>query len=90
MLTTDQLQPDFANQIKDLKTGDISLPERTLVGSSYGFHIIWMRKRTQSHPMNLQDDYARVEQLALYIKRNKLNAEWIEELKKTIYVDNRL
>ena len=90
VLTADQLQPDFANQIKDLKTGDISLPERTLVGSSYGFHIIRMRKRTPSHPMNLQDDYARVEQLALYIKRNKLNAEWIEELKKTIYVDNRL
>jgi peptidyl-prolyl cis-trans isomerase SurA len=89
-LTADQLQPDFASQIKEMKPGEISQPLRTAVGSSYGFHIIWMRKRTPAHAMNLHDDYDRIEQLALYVKRNKLNAQWIEELKKTIYVDIRL
>ncbi len=89
-LTADQLQPDFASQIKNLKPGDISEPLRTTVGSSYGFHIIWMRKRAPAHAMNLRDDYDRIEQLALYLKRNKLNAQWIEELKKTIYVNIRL
>ena len=88
-LTTDQLQPDFAGQIKDMKAGEISEPLRTVVGSSYGFHIIWMRKRTAPHAINLQDDFKRIEQLALYMKRNKQNAEWIDELKKTIYVDLR-
>ena len=89
-LTAEQLQPDFAEQIKDMKGGEISDPQRTVVGTSYGFHIIWMRKRTLPHIMNLQDDFKRIEQIALYMKRNKLNAEWIEELKKTIYVDIRL
>jgi peptidyl-prolyl cis-trans isomerase SurA len=89
-LTTEQLQADFAGQIKDSKTGEISEPQRTAVGTSYGFHIIWMRKRTPAHVINLEDDFKRVEQLALYMKRNKLNAEWIDELKKTIYVDIRL
>ena len=89
-LTADQLQPDFAGQIKDMKAGEFSEPLRTVVGSSYGFHIIWMRKRTQPHAINLRDDFKRVEQLALYMKRNKQNAEWIDELKKTIYVDIRL
>jgi len=89
-LTADQLQPDFSGQIKELKAGDISEPQRTVVGSSYGFHIIWMRKRTPPHAINLNDDFKRVEQLALYMKRNKLNAEWIDGLKKTIYVDIRL
>jgi peptidyl-prolyl cis-trans isomerase SurA len=89
-LTTDQLQPDFAGQVKDMKEGEISEPQRTAVGTSYGFHIIWMRKRTSPHTINLQDDFKRIEQLALYMKRNKLNAEWIDELKKTIYVDIRL
>jgi len=89
-LTTDQLQPDFAGQIKEMKAGEISAPLRTVVGSSYGFHIVWMRKRTAPHAINLHDDFKRIEQLALYMKRNKQNAEWIDELKKTIYVDVRL
>lgn len=89
-LTADQLQPDFASQIKDMKPGEISEPLRTVVGSSYGFHIIWLRKKTTPHAMNLRDDEDRIEQIALYVKRNKLNAQWIEELKKTIYVDIRL
>jgi|WetSurMetagenome_2_1015567.scaffolds.fasta_scaffold15654_2 peptidyl-prolyl cis-trans isomerase SurA len=89
-LTLDQLQPDFAGQIKDMKAGDISEPLRTVVGTSYGFHIIWMRKQNPPHAINLQDDFKRIEQLALYMKRNKLNAEWLDELKKTIYVDVRL
>jgi peptidyl-prolyl cis-trans isomerase SurA len=89
-LTADQLQPDFAGQIKEMKAGEISEPIRTVVGSSYGFHIIWMRKRTAPHAINLHDDFKRIQQLALYMKRNKQNAEWIDELKKTIYVDIRL
>jgi peptidyl-prolyl cis-trans isomerase SurA len=89
-LTADQLQPDFAGQTKEMKAGEISEPLRTVVGSSYGFHIVWMRKRTAPHAINLQDDFKRIQQLALYMKRNKQNAEWIDELKKTIYVDVRL
>jgi peptidyl-prolyl cis-trans isomerase SurA len=89
-LTMDQLQPDFAGQIKDMKAGEISEPQRTVVGSSYGFHIIWMRKRTPPHAINLQDDFKRIEQLTLYMKRNKLHAQWLDELKKTIFVDIRL
>ena len=89
-LTADQLQPDFAKQIKEMKAGEISEPLRTVVGSSYGFHIVWMRRRTIPHAINLHDDFKRIEQLALYMKRNKQNAEWIDELKKTIYVDIRL
>ena len=34
-LTADQLQPDFAAQIKEIKAGEISEPLRTVVGSSY-------------------------------------------------------
>jgi peptidyl-prolyl cis-trans isomerase SurA len=89
-LTLDQLQPDFAGQIKDMKAGEISEPQKTTVGSSYGFHIIFMRKRTPPHAINMKDDYKRIEQFTLYMKRNKMNAEWLDELKKNIYVDIRL
>ncbi|HVN48732.1 MAG TPA: peptidylprolyl isomerase [Bacteroidota bacterium] len=89
-LTADQLQADFATQVKSLKEGEISEPIRTVVGSSYGYHIIWVRKRMAPHTMTLDGDFHRLEQLALYMKKNKSNAEWIEELKKSIYVDIRL
>jgi len=48
-----------------------------------------MKRRTPSHPINLQDDYKRIEQLALYMKKNKMNAQWLDDLRKTIYVDDR-
>ncbi len=88
-LTIDQLVPEFAAEVKDLKQGDISEPVRATVGTTYGYHIIWMRKRTPPHAMNMEQDERRLEQLALYVKRNRENARWVDELKKTIYVDIR-
>ena len=90
VVTADQLQPDFATEIKDVKNGDVSMPARASVGAAAGFHIVWMRRRTPPHTMTLAQDYHRIEQLALFVKRNRLNAEWVEELKKTIYMDIRL
>ena len=84
-VTAEQLTPNFAATLKDLKSGEISMPSRITIGSSYGFQIVLVRKRTPAHPISLDDDYKRLEQLALYIKKNKENTEWIEELKKSIY-----
>jgi len=75
--------------LQTLKEGEISDPLQTLHSSRSAYHIVWLRKRTPAHEMNLQDDYRRVEQLALYMKRNKKYEEWLEELKKEIYVDIR-
>jgi peptidyl-prolyl cis-trans isomerase SurA len=88
-LTPDQVTKEFLIQLKEIKTGEISEPLQTSIGVSYGYHIIWMRKRVESHTMNLKDDYRRVEQLALYMKKNKANEAWIAELKKNIYIDIR-
>ena len=88
-LTPDQVTKEFLIQLKEIKTGEISEPLQTSIGVSYGYHIIWMRKRVGSHTMNLKDDYRRVEQLALYMKKNKANEAWIAELKKNIYIDIR-
>jgi len=49
-----------------------------------------MRRQTPPHAINIQNDYKRIEQLALYMKRNKLHSEWLDELRKTIYVDIRI
>lgn len=86
----DQLEPDFASVVKDMKAGEISQPHRVTLRSSYGYQIVLLKKRVPAHAVNLTDDYRRVEQMALYLKRNRQNAEWVEELKKNIYWQMRL
>ncbi len=88
-VSVDQLEADFSSVIKDLKPGEISLPHRITMKNSYGYQIVFLKKRVPGHAANLTDDFRRVEQMALYVKRNKINAAWIEELKKNIYCEIR-
>lgn len=89
-VAVDQLEEAFAGVVKDLKEGEITEPHRVPVRASYGYQIIYVRRRVAAHAMNLQDDYKRVEQMALFVKRNRLNTEWVEELKRSIYWEIRL
>lgn len=89
-LTVDQLQYEFAEHVKGMKAGEISPPLRLTIGNTYGFHIIWLRKKIEPHTISITEDFKRLEQLALYMKRNKQYSEWVESLKKTIFVDIRL
>ena len=88
-VSVDQLEADFSSVVKTLKPGEISQPHRITMKNSYGYQIVLLKKRVAGHSVNLTDDYRRVEQMALYVKRNKINAAWIEELKKNIYYDIR-
>ncbi len=88
--TADQLQTDFLMVLQSMKENDVSEPLQTSTGTTYGYHIVWLRKRVPPHAMNLQDDYRRIEQLALYMKKNRKYEEWLEELKKSIYIDIRV
>lgn len=89
-VAVDQLEEAFAGVVKNLKEGEITEPHRVPVRASYGYQIISVRRRVAAHAMNLQDDYKRVEQMALFVKRNRLNTEWVEELKRSIYWEIRL
>ncbi|MEK6755435.1 MAG: peptidylprolyl isomerase [Bacteroidota bacterium] len=86
----DQLEADFESVVKNLKPGEISQPHRVSLRSSYGYQIVLLKKRIPGHSVNLTEDFRRVEQMALFVKRNRLYTEWVEEIKKSIYVDVRL
>jgi len=88
-ISIDQLETDFSSVVKNLKAGEISQPHRVTMKNAYGYQIVSLKKRVAAHSVNLADDYKRVEQMALYLKRNKINAAWIEELKKNIYCELR-
>jgi peptidyl-prolyl cis-trans isomerase SurA len=89
-VAVDQLEADFAAVVKDMKAGEISEPHKVTLKTTYGYQIVLLKKRTAPHAPNLTDDYRRVENMALYLKRNRLNAEWIAQLKSSIYWESRL
>ncbi|HEY6950776.1 MAG TPA: peptidylprolyl isomerase [Bacteroidota bacterium] len=89
-ITAKDITKDFSDEIKDLKPGEISQPTKITVGNSYGFQIVLMRSRVPAHMPTVEGDYKQLERLALYLKQTRLNNEWIEELKKNIYLDVRL
>jgi len=89
-VSMEQLESEFSIVVQKLSEGEISLPHRVDVGTSYGYQIVWLRAKIPAHPMNLENDFRRVEQFALYYKRNRLNTEWIEQLKEKIYWEVRI
>jgi peptidyl-prolyl cis-trans isomerase SurA len=85
-----QLEKSLADTIKNMKVGDISMPIEVASGSSKGYHIIYVTEKTPEHIMNLKDDWARLEQLAVKFKQNTEYVKWVQQLRDEIYWDSRL
>jgi peptidyl-prolyl cis-trans isomerase SurA len=86
----DQLEKSMQDVVKNLKEGEISQPVPIASASISGFQIVYLKKRTPEHAMNLTDDWKRLEQLATSYKRNQEFMEWIKQLRSEIYLDIRL
>jgi peptidyl-prolyl cis-trans isomerase SurA len=89
-LSVDQLQPDFLSTVKALSAGEISDPSKVTLSKGYGFHIVLLRKRTLPHKLSLSEDWKRIEQYASSFKRNKEYTAWLDELRHSIYWEERL
>ncbi|MDA0986151.1 MAG: peptidylprolyl isomerase [Bacteroidetes bacterium] len=89
-LTIEQMEESLQETIKSLKQGDISEPRKITVGSGYGYHVVLVRSIILEHTINLKDDYRKIENLALQIKSQKKQQEWIEEMRKNIYWEKKL
>ncbi|MEN9281839.1 MAG: hypothetical protein RL594_774 [Bacteroidota bacterium] len=50
-----------------------------------GYHILYRKKLIPAHAPSLADDYKQIEQLALMEKRQRLEQEWIQDLRKKLY-----
>jgi peptidyl-prolyl cis-trans isomerase SurA len=76
--------------LKDLSIGDISDPVKVGDDRYYGYYMYYVNDKIPEHPISLETDYAMLEQYALKLKEQKILNEWLDELKKTIYVDIKL
>lgn len=84
-VSVDQLEPSFLKTVNELKVGEISKPVKVNVGKTYGYHIVYLRDRIPAHKVNLNEDYSRLEKMALSMKQNEAYTNWIEQLKKQVY-----
>ncbi|MCX6166049.1 MAG: peptidylprolyl isomerase [Ignavibacteriae bacterium] len=83
----DRLDSLTIDAIKDLDSGKISNPIKTSEERNYGFEVIKVLKKIPTHKLTIENDYDKIKRLAILFKENTEMEKWIEEIKKTVYVD---
>jgi peptidyl-prolyl cis-trans isomerase SurA len=88
-ITLDQLDKELVTMLakNNLKTGEYSVPtpfsdER----QKKGVRIVYLKSRTQPHRENLKDDYDRISQRALEIKKQKVLENWFASRLPSYYI----
>ena len=76
--------------LRDLNTGEISEPVKVGDDRFYGYYMYKVKERIPEHTATLESDYEIIQQYAQRYKEQKMLAEWLDELKKTIYVEIKL
>ena len=86
-LTIDQLDKDMVLMLDKMKPGEYSKP--TLFSDERqkkGVRIVYLKSRTDPHRENLKDDYNRIAQRALEIKKNQSLEKWFASKVPTYYI----
>ena len=85
-----QLDSSEIIALKDLPVGGITDPIKVGDNKNYGYYLYLLKGKVLEHRITLDGDYDLVEKYALSYKEQKLQSEWFEELKKTIYVETKI
>ena len=86
-LTIDQLDKDMVALLKNMKVGEYSKP--TAYADERGkkaVRLAYLKSRSEPHRENLKDDYDRVAQRALEIKKGGVLEKWFAEKIPTFYL----
>lgn len=89
-LDIDQLPEEMKSIVTGLNDGGVSEPlPYTTDPTRPGYHVIYRKALVPEHTATLEDDYKFLEQMATYEKRQRLEQEWIAELRRTLYWEKR-
>jgi len=81
-----QLDKNLLDAVGKLKENEISYPKRVnYSGDNYGYHIVWLEKRILQHKPDVDGDYTELKKLSDEYKKQKLYAQWLDELKSKIF-----
>jgi len=85
--TIDQLTPDIYFAIDKLAIGTLSEPlPYSAPDGTRGFRVFYLKSRTAPHKANLTDDYSRIQNAALNLKRVELVQTWFTKTREKTYV----
>jgi peptidyl-prolyl cis-trans isomerase SurA len=79
-----------AGALKSLNVGDISDPIKLGDNVNYSYNIFYLKDKVPEHKATLETDYQLIETYTLNYKETKEINDWLEELKKSIYVDIKI
>lgn len=83
----EKLDSSYVEQVRALNIGELSKPIKVGDDINYGYEIIKVTAKNEPHKLTLETDFEKIKKYATVLKENKQYEEWIEELKKSIYVD---
>jgi peptidyl-prolyl cis-trans isomerase SurA len=83
----DRLDSLTYEEIKNLDSTQISKPLKTSDERDYGYEILRVIKKIPAHKITLEQDYDKIKKLASLFKENSEMEKWVDEIKKTVYVD---
>lgn len=86
-ISIDKLDSNYIGELKTLQIGEISKPVRSGDDMNYAYELIKVKSKVAPHKVTLETDYDRIKKYANSMKDSKAYEDWIEELKKSIYVD---
>jgi len=81
-----QLDPKIFFVVDKLKVGDLSTPVLSTERGKQDYRVYYLKERTNPHKANLEEDYARIQQLALDKKKIQVIDEWISTRINATYV----
>jgi peptidyl-prolyl cis-trans isomerase SurA len=76
--------------LSKLQPRELTEPIRVGDNKNYGYYMYFVQSKIPEHKATLETDYDLLEKYALNIKEQKLQSEWFEELKKTIYIETKI
>lgn len=86
-ITIDALDKDLVLAIKGLNPGDVTVPlEFTDERGRKGLRLVYFKSRTTPHKENLKDDYNKVAQRVLDLKKQVAIENWIKNHIQDFYV----
>lgn len=82
-----QIDAEIASAIKDLPEGYITQPfEDRDASNKQNYKIVKIRRKIESHPANLTDDYTYIQNLALLKKQDEYVGKWVMDKKSSTYI----
>ncbi len=72
--------------VDKLKTGEVSAPVLTNERGKQDYRVYYLKARTNPHKANIDEDYARIQLLALDRKKQAVIDEWITKKMNSTYI----